>query len=111
MQLNWTKCQGDVWCKLNFVDLEHQHFVNRQGIYVIWHGGANPAVVYVGQGNIKDRLTAHRRDSQVQQYASLDLYATWATVPPEYRDGVEVFLATAWTPKVGVGIRTSLPSR
>ncbi len=62
MQLNWTKCQGDVWCKLNSVNLGHEHFNNRHGVYMIWHGGSSPAVVYVGQGNIKDRIIEHRKD-------------------------------------------------
>lgn len=101
MQLNWVKCQGNVWCKLNFVNLDHSHFDNKNGVYVIWHGGKNPAVVYVGQGNIRDRLTTHRGDEKIQQYDSLDLYVTWAMVPPEYRNGVEAFLAATWTPKVG----------
>ena len=101
MQLNWTMCQGNVWCKLNSVNLEHEHFKNMQGVYVIWHGGANPAVVYIGQGNIKDRIAEHRRNSVIQQYDHLDLYVTWAKVQEHFRDGVEAYLADTWKPKVG----------
>ncbi len=102
MQLNWTKCQGNVWCKLNSVNLEHEHFNNMHGVYIIWHGGTNPAVVYVGQGNIKDRIIEHRKDSAIQEYDYLDLYITWATVHVHYRNGVETYLADTWKPKVGV---------
>jgi hypothetical protein len=102
MQLNWTRCQGDVWYKLNFVNLDHEHFNNRHGVYVIWHGGTDPAVVYVGQGDIKERLAEHQKKPEIQQYKHLDLYVTWATVPKEYRDGVESYLADTWSPKVGV---------
>jgi len=102
MQLNWIKCQGDVWCKLNSVNLNHEHFDNRHGVYVIWHGGTNPAVVYVGQGDIRTRLTEHRRDPKIQQYKPWDLYVTWATVSAPDRDGVEAYLAKRWPPKVGV---------
>jgi len=101
MQLNWTKCQSDVWCKLDSVNLEHEHFENRYGVYIIWHGGSESAVVYVGQGNIKDRLAEHRRDQEIQKYASLGLYVTWATVGAEHRNGVEKYLADIWHPKVG----------
>lgn len=101
MRLKWIKCQSDVWCKLNFVNLNHDHFNNRRGIYIIWHGGSEPAVVYVGQGNIKDRIVQHRDNQQIQRYAHLDLYVTWATVSAEYRDGVERYLADNWDPKVG----------
>ena len=101
MQLNWTKCQGNVWCKLNSVNLEHEHFNNMQGVYIIWHGGTKPWPVYIGQGNIKDRIAEHRKNPEIQQYANLDLYVTWATVHENHRNGVEAYLADAWKPKVG----------
>ena len=99
MQLNWIKCEGDVWCKLNSVNLDHEHFNNRHGVYIIWHGGMEPAVVYVGQGNIKERLAVHRNNPDIQQYKHLDLYVTWATVSEESRIGVEAYLIDMWNPK------------
>lgn len=101
MQLKWNMCQGDVWCKLNAVNLEHEHFNNMHGVYVIWHGGTDPKVVYVGQGNIKERLSEHRRDPRIQSFDYLDLYVTWAAVPEEYRDAIELYLANSWAPRVG----------
>lgn len=83
------------------------HFENRYGVYIIWHGGSEFAVVYVGQGNIKDRLAEHRRDQEIQNYASLDLYVTWATVGAEHRNGVERYLADIWHPKVGAAHPTA----
>lgn len=68
---------------------------------MIWHGGAEPAVVYVGQGKIRDRILAHRDDSGIQRFASRDLFVTWAAVNSEDRDGVETYLADKWRPKVG----------
>ena len=102
MQLNWIKCQGSVWCKLNSVNLDHEHFNNMRGVYIIWHGGTDPKVVYVGQGNIKERLEKHQSDSRIQGYDNLDLYVTWAAVLEEHRDGVESYLANTWNPIVGV---------
>ena len=101
MNLDWNKCYGDVWCKLNAVNLDHQHFNNREGIYLIWHGGTDPAVVYVGQGVIRDRLRAHRKDSDIQQFARFDLFVTWAYAEEQSRNGIEAFLANRWRPKVG----------
>ena len=101
MQLTWIKCKGDVWCKLNSVDLDHEHFDNRHGVYIIWHGGTKPAVVYVGQGDIKRCLSEHRKDREIQQYESLGLYATWATVTKDHCNGVKAYLADKWLPKVG----------
>ncbi len=101
MVLFWNKCQGGVWCKLNTVNLEHNHFQGMEGVYMIWHGGMAAKVVYVGQGIIRDRLREHRSDNSIQEFGGLDLYATWASVLPQYRDGVERFLANTWGPIVG----------
>lgn len=100
MQLKWIKCQGDVWGNLNTVNLAHPHFESLSGVYVIWHGGSNPATVRVGQGDIKARLTDHRNDPAVQKYVEQTLYVTWASVPKASRDGVEVFLADKLMPTV-----------
>ena len=100
MQITWTKCQGEVWCKLNAVRLEHAHFDNRNGVYVIWHGGQSPATVLVGRGAIRDCITRARVDAEIQAFDSLGLFVTWATVGPESQEGVEVFLAGRLQPKV-----------
>ena len=107
MQLIWVKCQSDVWCKLNYVDLDHDHFHNKRGVYVIWYGGSEPKVVYVGQGNIKERIAAHRNNEKIQKYEHLSLYVTWATVSEKDLDGVEGYLADIWRPIVGVDHPTS----
>ena len=101
LTLNWTKCHGDVWCKLNAVNLEHAHFNNIEGVYIIWHGGTNPHVVYVGQGAIRERIRKHRNEPNVQQYSPSDMFVTWAKVEPRFRDGVEAYFASLWRPKEG----------
>ena len=101
MELNWIKCQGGAWCKLNSVNLDHAHFNNIEGVYIIWHGATKPWTVYVGQGKIKDRLTEHRIDNGIQQYADYGLFVTWAKVPQADRDGVELYLAEYLQPLVG----------
>lgn len=99
--LNWIKCEGQRWCNLLTVNLDHQHFWGLEGVYVIWHGGPQPWTVYVGQGVIKDRLAAHRQEREILQYIALGLFVTWAGVPSYTRDGVEVYLAQQLRPKVG----------
>jgi hypothetical protein len=54
----------------------------------------------VGQGAIRDCLTRTRVDAEIQAFDHLGLFVTWATVSPEHRDGVEVFLAARLVPKV-----------
>ena len=101
MELYWNKCQGEIWCRLPTVNLEHKHFDNMDGVYIIWHGGDDPATVYVGQGNIRDCLYERRSDSEVQRYARDTLYATWASVDEQSRNGVVAFLTDLLSPKVG----------
>lgn len=100
MRVAWGSCTRSEWCKLNSVDLSHQAF-DGEGVYVIWHGGEKAAVVYVGQGNFRDRLSDHRDDARIQTYANRGLYTTWATVDADKRDGVESYLSQAYAPLVG----------
>lgn len=80
-----------------YVDLSHPHFDNMEGVYVIWQEGG--PVVRVGQGIIRNRLTAHRNDKTIT--AHLPLRVTWASVGTYYRDGVERYLANILKPVVG----------
>jgi hypothetical protein len=109
MQVTWTKCSGEVWCKLNAVRLEHAHFDNRVGVYVIWHGGGSAATVRVGQGDIRDCITQARADTEIQAFAALGLFVTWATVAPEHRNGVEAFLSGRLRPKVIRPLQNAIP--
>ncbi len=112
LQLNWGRC-GDTpqWCSFDTVNLASKHFDNLEGVYIIWHGGPSPATVRVGQGNIRDRLTAHRNDPAITRYRDQGLYVTWAAVPGGQRDGVERFLADQLQPKVGVVFPNAQPIR
>lgn len=102
MNLNWVKCMGDRWCPLLRVDLDHTHFNNLEGVYIIWHGGSEPGTVYVGKGRISHRLKAHKIDPHVLRYSADDLFVTWARVEAKFQNGIERFLADALKPKVGI---------
>lgn len=101
MDINWIKCNGQQWCNLIHLNLNHDHFNGLEGVYIIWHGGPNASVVRIGQGAISDRLKAHRQDPQILEFKDFGLFATWAEVAPVYRDGIERYLAEKWNPKVG----------
>lgn len=109
MPLNWNKCEGNVWCSLFSLNLAHSHFDGLEGVYIIWHGGLNPRTVYVGQGNVRERLTAHRSDQQVLQYSPHGLFATWAAVDHHIRSGIERYLADTLDPLVGVSHPAVVP--
>lgn len=102
MHVDWIKCRGGSWCRLNTLNLNSGHFDNLEGVYLIWYGGTNPRAVYVGQGNIRERLSAHRQNEIIQEYKNFGtLLVTWAEVPADLCDGVEVFLVNAYNPLVG----------
>lgn len=102
MHVDWIKCKGGAWCHLNTLNLNSSHFDDLGGVYLIWHGGPNPRAVYVGQGNIRKRLSAHRQNEVIQEYKNFGtLLVTWAEVPAHLCNGVEVFLANAYNPLVG----------
>ena len=103
MALNvpWNKCKGDVWCDFLRLNLGHEHFNTMEGVYIIWHGGQNPATVRVGQGFIRDRLAEHKQDPEILVYQPYTLYVTWAQVAANQRDGVERYLAETLKPNVG----------
>lgn len=109
MIINWIKCDGQQWCNFLALNLAHPHFNNLEGVYLIWHGGTNSWVVRVGQGNIRDRLNAHRQDTEILKYKDLGLYVTWAEVSSMQRDGIERYLGEKWNPKVGTKFPDASP--
>ena len=99
MQLSWIKCTGGQWCPLVNVNLTD---VTAGGVYIIWHTGNPARTVYVGKGDIAERLQAHRGDQAILKHAQNgSLLATWATVAVEHRSGVERYLADLLSPLEG----------
>src|SRR5258708_34426966 len=111
ISISWMKCGSDGhYCDLEQLDLAS--LPARNGVYVIWHQGNPSRVVRIGQGDIADRLAAHRRDPQVvafKQYGKLRV--TWAAVPAHQIDGVERYLADTWSPLIGDAFPMWLLSR
>jgi hypothetical protein len=106
LKVIWNKCAGNAWCDFFKVNLSHEHFDNLEGVYIIWHAAdtANKIpsrIVRVGQGTIRDRLTAHRVDPEIKKFSVYGMYATWARVQSGQRNGVERFLADKLRPLVG----------
>lgn len=103
LRLHWHKCTeytGDeAWCRLADLDLST---VKEHGVYAIWCADSPPYYVYVGQGNVADRLEDHLDDVDILTHENNGtLMVTWATVPQSHRDGVERFLADKLRPFMG----------
>lgn len=99
MQLDWKVCQGNVWCSFMNVELDS---IPEEGVYVIFQ--RNGAAIYVGQGNVAERIASHRRDASILEYDGIgqnELLITWANVEKRFRDGIEASLADYHRPVVG----------
>ncbi len=107
MNLIWIKCERNAWCSFEGVNTEA---INTDGVYIIWHGGDNSRVVYVGQGVVADRIVAHRQNSDILYYRKFGgLFVTWAAVALADQDGVERYLADSWNPLVGGAYPVATP--
>ena len=105
--ISWVKSVQNEW-----FDLEHVNLANvaASGVYVIWYTGQPGRYVKVGQGNIRDRLTAHRGDNAILAYRrNGKLKVTWAAVPAADLDGVERFLGDRLKPLVADRFPAALP--
>ena len=99
-QVEWVKCgEGSaLFCPLETVNLAD---VKTRGVYVIWQS-LSRVVIYVGEGWVADRLSAHRNDPTILGHrGNGTLLVTWASVTDENtRLGIERYLGELWRPLV-----------
>jgi hypothetical protein len=93
------------------LNLDAPYFLNKTGVYVIWYvtptGGK---AIYVGQGNIGERLKAHRNNWKITQYSRYgQLKVTWALVEGEYLDNIEAGLYRDYAPLEVERVPSALP--
>mgnify|MGYP000347695315 CR=1 FL=1 len=100
----WVKCEGDAWCPFQNVNLDN---VTTSGVYVIWTVGNDGKIVYVGQGDVADRLRDHRNTPEITRNGKMNV--TWAAVPSHERDGVERYLADEYSPLEGAHHPRAVP--
>jgi hypothetical protein len=94
LQVTWSSAHA-----LATLDLSS---IRASGVYLIWHQGQPAQMVRVGQGDVADRLRAHRADPAILAHGHKGLlWARWAAVPYYSLDGVERYLAELYRPLVG----------
>ncbi len=105
MQVRWITGKQGEWWSLNSLNLGKVKRHGFHGVYVIkqrGHGSNPNPCVYVGQGDIADRLSDHRNDPDMEEYGHTgELRVTWANVPAAQRDGVERYLTDILDPQEG----------
>jgi CheY-like chemotaxis protein len=99
--IEWEKCKRGAWCTLLELDLDHEHFNDIEGVYVIWQGEENPVALRAGQGLIRECLARARKDKDLLAYGEKhELFVTWAEVNQRFRDGVFRYISEALKPEI-----------
>lgn len=100
MQLNWiTEFKDGGRITFDTVKLDT---ITAKGAYVIYQLGNPGRTVYVGKGDVAERLGCHRDDARFNAHrAKSTLYVAFASVPAASQEGVEKYLATRLQPLVG----------
>lgn len=98
--LKWRKKgNGEQWYSLRRLNLST---VTDRGVYVIKRFGKQERTIYVGQGDISERLSRHRNSYRITRHGNThDLKVTWAPVLVRRRSGVERYLHEALEPLEG----------
>ena len=97
--LEWNKCKAGTWCTLSELDLDHEHFDDMEGVYIIWYGEQNPVALRVGEGYIRDCLTKERNIKELfATRGQHELHVTWAKIGSEFCSGVARYIAEAVKP-------------
>lgn len=98
LTVHWGICGDEShWCDFKTVNLNHDHFNDLKGVYIIWNNV--DGVVRVGSGKIKDRIADHRNDEVITAFGNLKV--TWAGVNANQMQGVEKYLADELNPLEG----------
>ena len=98
-QLAWARTFQNTWPAFDTLEMPRAGYVH--GVYVIWWGNADPDVLYVGSGDVGERLWERTGDQRFVEYQrnGLQLSCTWAEVGPEQIHGVERFLGDKLQPR------------
>lgn len=103
-QVTWAMCKGDVWCGFDRVDVGA---IDVSGVYIIGYSPFRTDIttistIYVGRGNVSERIVEHRRDKKITRYMAKGVvYVTWAAVPFWDQMGIERYLADTLQPLEG----------
>ena len=110
MNVDWIQCpphHGERgaqfhWCRLEkLTDLSHPS-LKRLGVYIIWNEGKIDRVVRVGKGDLRDRISKHRKAQNILRHRTRGtLLVTWAVVIEPYLNGVERYLGEKLDPLEG----------
>jgi hypothetical protein len=99
MEVDWYKCQGNIWCELNKIDADHKYLKGVDGLMIIW-SGKEKSILKVSKGKISNMIKENKADIAIQAFAHLGLFVTWTDdVPMLKKASVYNFLVNKLNPK------------
>jgi hypothetical protein len=111
LQLQWSKCAGGDWCRLDDLDVTE---IDGFGVFVVWRAGdfgRTSAVLYAGRGALRQEIADCRRHPIMSNKNSDGLRITWARVDPRDVDGVAAYLYQQLRPLWGEVLRSAAAPR
>jgi two-component system alkaline phosphatase synthesis response regulator PhoP len=114
--IEWEKCKRGTWCNLSELDLDHEHFNDMEGVYVLWQGEENPVALRVGHGLIRECLAKEQNDEDLLAYLQNGIYVTWAKVDRRFSGGIVRYIEDILQPELDSSspdaepIRINIPS-
>ena len=98
--VEWEKCSRGAWCNFSELDLDHEHFADMEGVYVIWQGEENPIALRVGHGFIRECLAREKSDKDLLAYLQDEIYVTWAKIDRKFCSGIVRYIANILRPEL-----------
>lgn len=96
-RVNWYR--GNYNSDWHFFDHVNLRLIDEDGVYVIKTRESPGRAVYVGQGEISERLIEHSKNSEITRHGMLSI--AWAELHWSKIDGVERYIYEVYKPIEG----------
>lgn len=103
-RIEWISLSTETWSDFLELDLNDPWFKKengewKKGVYLIW-SDEERKVVRVGSGEIRVRLDAHKKNTEIKKHTKLRVVCAEVTDEKEML-GIENYLAYIYTPVIG----------
>ena len=92
LEVKWERTDQCYWHELMKINFSNPLYKRLHGVFIVWHGGSNPRVLFIGHGKIAKELEKVSFKREIKEFVQLGLYVTWAQFKPEHMKGVHRFL-------------------
>lgn len=102
LEADWHKCEGDIWCSIYKIDIDHKNIKHFVGQYIIWSGKFENerTVLLIGYGDIRKVILKAREDIAVKAFEHLGVFITWADIPVSKKREIHNYLLKTLSPKM-----------